>query len=100
MHIVIVDINDQVLDGAVESIKAVDGVGEVWGLKVDVSKIDEVVAMREMVFDEFGEVSHQSLGRDVADNIGSCSHGECWYWTTNTSHVHHNRSWRTTEELV
>jgi len=61
MHIVIVDINDQVLDGAVESIKAVDGVGEVWGLKVDVSKIDEVVAMREKVFDEFGEVSHSLL---------------------------------------
>lgn len=62
MHIVIVDINDQVLDGAVESIKAVDGVGEVWGLKVDVSKIDEVVAMREKVFDEFGEVSHRLFG--------------------------------------
>lgn len=56
MNVVIVDINEAVLDKAVKSIKAVPGVGEVWGLKVDVSKIDEVVAMREKVFDEFGEV--------------------------------------------
>jgi hypothetical protein len=60
MHVVIVDVNEEVLDKAVGSIKAVDGVGEVWGLKVDVSKIDEVVAMREKVFDEFGEVSPSS----------------------------------------
>jgi len=57
MHVVIVDLNEDTLDKAVESIKAVDGAGEVWGLKVDVSRIDEVVAMREKVFDEFGEVS-------------------------------------------
>jgi hypothetical protein len=57
MHVVIVDINEESLDKAVESIKGVSGVGEVWGLKVDVSKIDEVVAMREKVFEEFGEVS-------------------------------------------
>jgi hypothetical protein len=56
MHVVIVDINEDVLDKAVKQVKGVDGVGEVWGLKVDVSRIDEVIAMREKVFDEFGEV--------------------------------------------
>jgi hypothetical protein len=56
MHVVIVDINEEVLDKAVKQVKGVDGVGEVWGLKVDVSRIDEVIAMREKVFDEFGEV--------------------------------------------
>ena len=56
MHVIIVDLNEETLDSAVKSIKGVSGVGEVWGLKVDVSKIDEVVAMREKVFEEFGEV--------------------------------------------
>lgn len=67
MHVVIVDINEDVLDKAVKSIKGVDGVGEVWGLKVDVSKIDEVVAMREKVFDEFGEVCEYDIEVEGAD---------------------------------
>lgn len=61
MHIIIVDLNEETLERAVKSIKGVSGVGEVWGLKVDVSKIDEVVAMREKVFEEFGEVSPLSF---------------------------------------
>jgi hypothetical protein len=56
MHIILVDLNQDTLDKAVKSVKAVDGVGEVWGLTADVSKIDEVVAFREKVFEEFGEV--------------------------------------------
>lgn len=61
MHVILVDLNQETLDSAVKSVKAVDGVGEVWGLKADVSKIDEVVAFREKVFEEFGEVSTESL---------------------------------------
>lgn len=57
MHVVLVDIDEKALDSATKSVKGVDGVGEVWGLKVDVSRVDEVVAMREKVFEEFGEVS-------------------------------------------
>lgn len=56
MHIVLVDVSQDALDSATKTIKGVDGVGEVWGLKADVSKIDEVVAFREKVFEEFGEV--------------------------------------------
>jgi len=63
MHVIIVDLKEETLDTAVKSIKGVSGVGEVWGLKVDVSKIDEVVAMREKVFEEFGEVSPLSQRR-------------------------------------
>jgi NAD(P)-dependent dehydrogenase (short-subunit alcohol dehydrogenase family) len=64
MHVIIVDINQEALDTAVKSIKGVSGVGEVWGLKVDVSKIDEVVAMREKVFEEFGEVCPPSVNQE------------------------------------
>jgi len=93
MHVVIVDLNEETLDKAVESIKAVDGVGEVWGLKVDVSRIDEVVAMREKVFDEFGEVSPIFscmtcyMKRLIS---GSCPHGQCWNRKNNPSHVNDN----------
>ncbi|GFZ45292.1 hypothetical protein JCM24511_03018 [Saitozyma sp. JCM 24511] len=44
------------LDAAVKQIQAVEGVGEVGSMKVDVGKIEEVVAMREKVLDLFGEV--------------------------------------------
>lgn len=57
MHIILVDVDEAALEKATKSVKAVDGVGEVWGLKADVSRIDEVVALREKVFEEFGEVS-------------------------------------------
>jgi len=67
MHVIIVDLNEEALDTAVKSIKGVSGVGEVWGLKVDVSKIDEVVAMREKVFEEFGEVSPLVQREERAD---------------------------------
>jgi hypothetical protein len=73
MHVIIVDINQEALDTAVKSIKGVTGVGEVWGLKVDVSKIDEVVAMREKVFEEFGEVCPPSINHEGADRRFTCS---------------------------
>jgi hypothetical protein len=88
MHVVIVDINEDVLDKAVEQIKGVDGVGEVWGLKVDVSRIDEVIAMREKVFDEFGEVGYFSSVQETWLIVGPCAHGECWYWKTYAGDVY------------
>jgi len=102
MHVVIVDLNEDTLDKAVESIKAVDGVGEVWGLKVDVSRIDEVVAMREKVFDEFGEVSTIfSCMTCYMKRLtsGPCPNGQCWYRKNNPSHVHYDPPCRTTVEL-
>jgi hypothetical protein len=89
MHVIIVDINQQALDSAVNSIKGVTGVGEVWGLKVDVSKIDEVVAMREKVFEEFGEVCPLSLSRKELIE-GPCPHGQRRYRQDHPSHVHYN----------
>lgn len=102
MHVIIVDINDEVLDGAVKSVKAVDGVGEVWGLKVDVSRIDEVVAMREKVFDEFGEVSqpHDFETGSETDGLGTCIDGKRWYREDNTSHVNADSPCGATDQLV
>jgi NADP-dependent 3-hydroxy acid dehydrogenase YdfG len=87
MHVIIVDINQEALDSAIKSLKGVSGVGEVWGLKVDVSKIDEVVAMREKVFEEFGEVCPLSLraGKELIE--GPCVNGQRWYWQDHPSHV-------------
>ena len=58
MSVFLADINEKQLAAAVEEIKAIEEVGDVFGMKVDVSKVDEVVAMREKVLDEFGEVSY------------------------------------------
>ena len=71
MHIILVDLKQDTLDSAVKSVKGVDGVGEVWGLKADVSKIDEVVAFREKVFEEFGEVSHRLLANFLTRTLPS-----------------------------
>jgi len=96
MHVIIVDLNEEALDSAVKSIKGVSGVGEVWGLKVDVSKIDEVVAMREKVFEEFGEVCPPYQSRKGLIS-GPCTHGKRWYWQDHPSHVDYNPPCRITE---
>lgn len=62
MSIFLVDIVETALITAIEKVKGIEGVAEVMGMKVDVSKVDEVVAMREKVLDVFGEVCpHLSL---------------------------------------
>jgi hypothetical protein len=55
MSIFLVDRSER-LEASVEKVKAVEGVADVFGMRVDVSKVDEVIAMREKVLDEFGEV--------------------------------------------
>ncbi|KAK4684707.1 hypothetical protein P7C73_g5462, partial [Tremellales sp. Uapishka_1] len=55
MSVVLVD-RTPALDAAVTKIKKIDGVGEVLGMSVDVSDIAQVVALREKVFDVFGEI--------------------------------------------
>jgi hypothetical protein len=57
MSLFLVDIVQPALDEAVKSLKSISGVGEVHAMKVDVGKVDEVVALREKVLDVFGEVS-------------------------------------------
>ncbi|ORY31355.1 hypothetical protein BCR39DRAFT_526267 [Naematelia encephala] len=56
MSIFLADISEQALSTAVETVKGVSGVGDVLGMKVDVSEVAEVVAMREKVLDTFGEI--------------------------------------------
>ncbi len=56
MSVFLVDITEPALTTAVERVKVIEGVSEVMGMKVDVSKVDEVVALRERVLDVFGEV--------------------------------------------
>jgi len=54
LNIVLVDIAP--LDDAVISLKAIENVAEVVPVRCDVSNIGEVVALREKVLDQFGEV--------------------------------------------
>ena len=63
MSVFLVDIVEPALTSAIERVKAVDGVAEVMGMKVDVGKVDEVVAMREKVLDVFGEVCSSLLSK-------------------------------------
>ena len=63
MSIFIVDIAEPALKTAVEKVKSVEGVSEVQSMTVDVSKVDQVVAMREKVLDVFGEVGCEITGK-------------------------------------
>lgn len=54
MCIVLVDIAP--LEQAVEAVKAVDGAGDVLPVTCDVSRIDDVVALRDKVLDVYGEI--------------------------------------------
>lgn len=55
--IVLVDIDLAALDPAVEKVKSVEGVGTVFGVRVDVGNVKEVASLRDRVLEEFGEVS-------------------------------------------
>lgn len=70
-----VDIDGKTLEGAVQKVKGIREVGEVHSAVVDVSKVDEVVALREKVLDVFGEVSQTTYLSDFksahrTDHIG------------------------------
>ncbi|KAL7423257.1 hypothetical protein Q5752_002557 [Cryptotrichosporon argae] len=55
MSLVLVDVSAD-LDSAVEQVKAVEGVAQVLGVRADVSRVDDVVRVRDRVLDEFGEI--------------------------------------------
>ena len=67
MSLFLVDISEQALASAEESVKAVQGVGEVYSMVVDVGNVAQVIALREKVFDVFGEVS---LGERATGRTG------------------------------
>jgi hypothetical protein len=58
MSLFLVDISEEALAKAEKSVKEVQGVGEVYSMVVDVGNVAQVIALREKVFDVFGEVSH------------------------------------------
>jgi hypothetical protein len=60
MSLFLVDISEQALATAEKSLKEVQGVGEVYSMVVDVGNVAQVIALREKVFDVFGEV--RSIG--------------------------------------
>lgn len=68
MHIFLADQNQQALDAAIEKVKAVPGVGDVQGMKVDVSRVEEVIALKDKVLDVFGEVGCAS--EELTEKIG------------------------------
>ena len=57
MHVVMVDINTQLLEQSVNDVKAVPGAGDITAVGTDVSKLDEVVKLRERVLDLHGEIA-------------------------------------------
>ena len=57
MSVVLVDVNEEALKAAEQSIKQIQGAGGVLSMKVDVSNVEQVVALRDKVMDEYGEVS-------------------------------------------
>ena len=59
---VILDWNETAVDEAVKKLESIPGVGKVRGIKVDVSNVADVVAMRDRVLAEFPEVSCTLLG--------------------------------------
>ncbi|WVO16412.1 hypothetical protein L204_104087 [Cryptococcus depauperatus] len=56
MSVVLADLDSTSLNDAVDAVKGVEGVGEVFGMVVDVGKIEDVIKLRDLVFDIFGEV--------------------------------------------
>ena len=56
MSLFLVDMNEPLLQSAIQKVKGIEGVGEVHSMKVDVSSISEVTALRENVLDVYGEV--------------------------------------------
>jgi NAD(P)-dependent dehydrogenase (short-subunit alcohol dehydrogenase family) len=57
MHVVMADINSSLLEKSVAEVKKVTGAGEITPVVVDVSKMEEVVKLKEKVLDLHGEIA-------------------------------------------
>ena len=57
MSLFLVDISQSALEKAEQELKAVNGVGEVHSMLVDVGDVKQVLALRDRVLDVFGEVN-------------------------------------------
>ena len=68
MSLFLVDISQSALEKAEQELKAVNGVGEVHSMLVDVGDVKQVLALRDRVLDVFGEVGwhfpHSWMQRD------------------------------------
>ncbi|KAK1925382.1 hypothetical protein DB88DRAFT_450915 [Papiliotrema laurentii] len=56
MSLFLVDISQSALEKAEQELKAVNGVGEVHSMLVDVGDVKQVLALRDRVLDVFGEI--------------------------------------------
>lgn len=97
--IVLVDIDPAALDPAVEKVKSIEGVGTVFGVRVDVGNVKEVAGLRDRVLEEFGEVSwimshfqtfnwlpqnQRKCGMTDITMIGPHPYGQRWYFYADT----------------
>ena len=101
MSIFLADITEPALKTAIEKVKSVEGVSEVQGMTVDVSKVDEVVAMREKVLDVFGEVRSETLGRcfPTLMRVGTHTDEQRWHIETLPGILAHHSIVGTSGEL-
>lgn len=69
MHVVMADINSSLLKSSVEEVKrsANGHAGDVTGVEVDVSKVEDVVRLRDTVLDQHGEIAV------LMNNVGSAA---------------------------
>jgi NAD(P)-dependent dehydrogenase (short-subunit alcohol dehydrogenase family) len=57
MHVVMADINSELLETSSEEVKAIAGAGDVTYVVTDVSKLDQVIKLREKALDLHGEIA-------------------------------------------
>lgn len=57
MHVVMVDINSKLLETSAQEVKSISEAGDVTPVVTDVSKIDEMIALKDKVLDLHGEIA-------------------------------------------
>ncbi|KAG8978933.1 hypothetical protein FRB94_012226 [Tulasnella sp. JGI-2019a] len=78
LRIVLADIHEDDLKLAQEEIADIAGPQNVLAVKADVSKIEEVIKLRDQVFETFGEVNLLFNNAGINDHGGSLSNPENW----------------------
>lgn len=78
LRIVLVDIHEEDLKLAHEEVGDVAGAQNVLAFKIDVSKIEEVIHLRDQVFEAFGEVNLLFNNAGIGIHAGALSNPENW----------------------
>jgi len=83
LKIAVADVDEEQLNGVGEELAELVGKQNVLIVPTDVSNLEQVVKLKEKVYDNWGEVKWFIFGIKTSPNmccLGCCIDEQCWDW--------------------